>query len=76
MIAMKDDPIWVAISDFGLPWSPYKYGSGMGTVGVGYTECLDLGLIREGEQGSPHPDMHPDFEAILISALTVSETEI
>jgi hypothetical protein len=48
MVAMKNDPIWIAISDFGLPWPPFKLDSGMWLSDVGWTECLHLGLVEEG----------------------------
>ena len=46
----KNDPIWIAISDFGLPWPPFKLGSGMWLKCVGWDECVDLGLVQEGRQ--------------------------
>ncbi len=29
MIALVTDPIWTAISEFGVPWPPFRWGSGM-----------------------------------------------
>lgn len=56
MIALKGDPIWLEISDFGVPWPPFKFNSGMGVVGVSWDECLDLGLVAEGQPAhSPAP---------------------
>jgi hypothetical protein len=69
-----DDPIWMEISDFGLPWPPFKYNSGMGTVGVDWTECLHLSLVQEGEPTAPpsppSPKLFPDFERFLIRTLS------
>lgn len=55
LIALKGDPIWLEISDFGVPWAPFKYNSGMGLVNVDWDECLDLGLVKEGETIKPTP---------------------
>lgn len=45
MVAMKNDPIWTAISDFGLPYPPFKFNSGMGVEDVSYEEAVDLGVM-------------------------------
>jgi hypothetical protein len=45
MIALKDDPIWVAISEFGRPWPPFRFGSGMDVEGVSLDECIEIGLL-------------------------------
>jgi hypothetical protein len=47
LAALKHDPIWYAISDFGFPWPPFKYGSGMGLMNIDYDEAVDLGLMTE-----------------------------
>ena len=45
MIALKDDPIWTAISAFGNPFPPFDFNSGMGVRGVGKAEAIRLGII-------------------------------
>lgn len=45
MIAPREDPIWIAISDFGNPYPPFKYNSGMGVEPVSWAEAVDLGVI-------------------------------
>jgi hypothetical protein len=45
LIALKNDPMWMAISDFGVPWPPFKYNSGMGVDDVDYETSIELGLI-------------------------------
>lgn len=53
MIAPKNDPIWVAISAFGLPYEPFDFNSGMGLQDVGYREAVDLGVIQPGQRIAP-----------------------
>ncbi|MCX6994132.1 MAG: hypothetical protein NT011_13460 [Kiritimatiellaeota bacterium] len=48
MIALKSDPIWMAISDFDLPYPPFKYGSGMWVRDISRSEVEELGLIAPG----------------------------
>jgi hypothetical protein len=45
MVARKDSPIWEAISDFGRPWPPFKWGSGMGLEDRSRKEAMALGLV-------------------------------
>ena len=47
MVALNDSPIWSALSDFGLPYPPFAYGSGMGVSYVTLDEAKQLGLINE-----------------------------
>lgn len=64
MVALKNDPIWVAISAFGLPYEPFDYNSGMGLVDIEYREALDLGLLRPGDRVAPEPvDLTADVYA-------------
>jgi hypothetical protein len=44
MIAPKGDPIWTAISRFGLPYGPPDFGSGYGQLPVSAAECKKLGV--------------------------------
>jgi len=49
LVAMKNDPIWREISDFGLPWPPFKFNSGMGVNDVDYEDSVELGLVKDEE---------------------------
>ncbi len=53
MIALKDDPIWVAISRFGNPYPPFDYNSGMGLRDITRKEAVSLGLMDPGTQIKP-----------------------
>ena len=53
MIALKDDPVWSAISRFGRPWPPYDYNSGMGIEDISREEAEQLGVIAPGAKVSP-----------------------
>lgn len=53
MIALKTDPIWVAISRFGRPYPPFDYNSGMGLEEIDREEAEALGLIQPGERIEP-----------------------
>lgn len=48
MAALKTSSIWTAISDFGLPYPPYKFGSGMGDRMLKRSEAIELGLLEQG----------------------------
>lgn len=45
MIALKNDPIWSAISRFGLPYPPFDFNSGMDVRDIDRDEAIALGLI-------------------------------
>ena len=45
MIALINDPIWEAISRFGLPYPPFDFNSGMGVAGVSRSDAIKLGVI-------------------------------
>jgi hypothetical protein len=45
MIALKNDPIWMRISRFGLPYPPFDFNSGMDVQDIDRTEAVALGLI-------------------------------
>jgi len=55
LIAMKNDPIWLEISDFGLPYPPFKFNSGMGVEDVSYEEAVDAGVMDENDDPIPPP---------------------
>lgn len=45
MIALVTDPIWVELNRFDVPWKPFDWGSGMGTVPVRRREAIELGVM-------------------------------
>jgi hypothetical protein len=53
MIALKNDPCWVALSRFGTPWPPFDFGSGMGVEDITRAEAQELGLITLQEIPEP-----------------------
>lgn len=64
MIALKTDPVWAAISRFGVPWPPFDFGSGMGLRDVDRAEAEALGLIKPGETpASADPGFNAELEA-------------
>jgi hypothetical protein len=44
VIALKNDPVWVAMSDFGREGSPVKWGSGMEFKDVHQRRMIELGF--------------------------------
>ena len=46
-VALKEDPIWAAISRFGTPYPPFDFNSGMDVRGVSFDECRALGLVTD-----------------------------
>jgi len=48
MIALKNDPIWVNISRFDLPYPPFDFNSGMGVEDISRDEAEQLGIIQSG----------------------------
>ena len=55
MAALIDDPIWVYLSDFGTPFTPLKWGSGMMQTPFRRTEAIKLGILRRDQQAKPQP---------------------
>lgn len=53
MIALKNDPIWEAISAFETPYPPFDYNSGMWVRDVPRDEAIALGLLAESETIQP-----------------------
>jgi hypothetical protein len=49
MVARKNDPVWLAISEFGRPYPPFKLGSDMSVMDVGYEEAVTLKVVRRNE---------------------------
>jgi len=65
MAALLGDPVWTAISRFGVPYPPFDYNSGMGVVAVDYDEAVSIGLINEGwtpPERSPLQDFNATLE--------------
>lgn len=62
MIALKNDPIWSAISAFGNPYPVFDYNSGMWVRDVDREEAITLGLLGENETVDP---VIEDFNARL-----------
>lgn len=59
MIALNDDPIWYALSDFGFPFPPFALGSGMGVRSIDRKTAMELGLIDLHRQVSPRKIERP-----------------
>lgn len=53
MIALKNDPIWIAISAFDNPFPPFDYNSGMWVRDVSREDAIALGLLGENETIAP-----------------------
>jgi hypothetical protein len=45
MIALKNHPVWLNISDLGHPHPPFAFGSGMDVVDISRVEAVELQLI-------------------------------
>ncbi len=56
MAALIDDPVWLALSDFGTPYAPLKWGSGMGQIAIGRRKAREWGLVP---QTGPIPKAKP-----------------
>ncbi len=61
MIALKTDPVWVAISRFGTPYPPFDFNSGMGVRDIIRNEAIALGVMSADWQ--PDADPVADFNA-------------
>lgn len=53
MVARVEDPVWAAISRFGLPYPPFDYNSGMIVEMVPRAEAVRLGAIAPDERPAP-----------------------
>lgn len=73
MVALKSDPIWTAISAFGVPWPPFDYNSGMWVRDIDYDTALSLGVLDGQNQPSPEVGFNRDLEA---SVATLDEPMI
>jgi len=71
MIALKNDPIWVKISAFGIPYPPFDYNSGLDVRSVDRRAAIDLGLLKKNNSG-PKPIEAPNPPFIAIGDLNIS----
>lgn len=71
MAALIDDPIWLYLSDFGVPYTPLKWGSGMNQVAVFKGQAREWGLLPP--KGKP-PEVKPPES--LNSTLEVAADQI
>jgi hypothetical protein len=53
MIALKNDPIWKAISRFGRPYPPFDFNSGMWIKPVNRATAIKAGLIDDKTEIKP-----------------------
>ena len=80
MFALVNDPIWIHISRFDLPYPPFDFGSGMWVRDIDRLQAEELGLLPPGgpapdpEQRSFNADLQapvdgiaPDLQAALAS---------
>ena len=74
MVALKDDPIWTAISRFGCPYPPFDYNSGMGLDDVSHDEAVALGVIKE-DYNPPEKSPLESFNEGLSADLKIERTD-
>jgi hypothetical protein len=61
-VALKDSPIWLTISDFGVPYPPFKFNSGMKVEDVERDAAISLGLMSPNRRVRPEEaDHYRDF---------------
>jgi len=53
LIARKDDPVWLAISDFGYPFSPFSFDLAMDMEDVAREDAVKLGVLGETDVIQP-----------------------
>ena len=65
MVALKTDPIWIALSRFGTPYPPFDFNSGMGVKDISRREAIALGVMAADWQpdGDPVEDFNAQVEA-------------
>jgi hypothetical protein len=52
-VALKNDPIWTALSTFGNPYPPFDYSSGMRVRNVPRARAIELGIFQPDQQLTP-----------------------
>ena len=72
MAALIDDPIWLYLSDFGVPYTPLKWGSGMNQVAVFKSQAREWGLLPR--KGKP-PEVKPPESLNSTLEVTTSITD-
>jgi hypothetical protein len=55
MAALHDDPIWLALSDFGATYAPLKWGSQMTFQAVKFSEAKQWGLLKPPPKSEQEP---------------------
>ena len=82
-VALKNDPIWTAISRFGNPYPPFDYGSGMWVRDADDALAERLGVLGRQQPAPEHArlsdpaalkpeapaSMQPDLAAALVTSL-------
>ncbi len=58
-VALKNDPIWTAISRFGNPYPPFDYSSGMWVRDADDALAERLGVLRKLKTAKPEPTHAP-----------------
>lgn len=53
MVALKNSPVWSALSRFQTPYPPFDYNSGMGLEDISRSDAEDLGLIQPNQKVQP-----------------------
>lgn len=68
MIALKNDPIWRAISAFPFPFPPFDFDDGMSVIPISRSEAVSFGLITSDAEISiedvPEPSLLYYFDAL------------
>jgi len=73
MAALIDDPIWLALSDFGVPYAPLKWNSGMAQSPIPRSKAREYGLLPPKGEPQPPPAKPPES---LNSTLEVAADQI
>lgn len=73
MIALRNDPIWTAISRFGKPWPPFDFNSGMGVESVDRETAIEAGLMGEDDVIPPDED---SFNSGLEASLPEADPDV
>jgi hypothetical protein len=64
MIALKDDPVWARLSDFGLPFPPFGMESGMWTRDIEMHVAVELEICESTDEVSPNMNLR-EFRSVL-----------
>jgi hypothetical protein len=77
LVALKTDPVWTAISRFGVPWPPFDFGSKRELRDLDRAEAEELGLLTTEDELEPieaqfNQDLQASVESLspdMLSAL-------